>query len=470
MKKIVIADATLRLGGSAECAPGFKEKIEIVKALDRLGVEVIETAQPLNGKSDILLLHSLVPLVTRGTLSCSLPVDEELIAAGWEAISKAKHPRLHLMAPVSAAQIEYLCRKKPAAFLEVLKSALAKAKSLGAEVELSLLDATRAEMDFVIQAVGAARETGVDLVTVCDTAGVMLPGDMLDFIRRLRAGIPGGDELRLGVQCSNALHLAAANAAACLEAGAVQFKCAVATPEALPLADFAQLLRVKGRELGISCGIDFTIAERSTRQIAEILSGNSAPRRDVDPARQGSTLKLAPDADMAAIGDAVRQLGYDISAGDLAKVYEEYRRIASKKKDPAARDLDAIVAAVAMQAPPTYKLKSFVITSGNIITAMAHVTLLHGGEEVQGISTGDGPIDAAFLAIETIVGSHFELDDFKINAVTEGSGAVASAIVRLRAEGKLYSGKGVSSDVIGAGIRAYVDALNKICYDESVKS
>ena len=173
---------------------------------------------------------------------------------------------------------------------------------------------------------------------------------------------------------------------------------------------------------------------------------------------------------MAEIGRAVRQLGYELSAVDLAKVYEEYRRIAGKKKDPAARDLDAIVAAVAMQAPPTYKLKSFVITSGNIITAMAHVTLLHGGEEEQGISTGDGPIDAAFLAIETIVGSHFELDDFKINAVTEGSGAVACAIVRLRAEGKLYSGKGVSSDVIGAGIRAYVDALNKICYDESAKS
>ena len=470
MKKIVIADATLRLGGSAECAPGFKEKIEIVKVLDRLGVDVIETAQPLNGKSDILLLHSIVPLVSRGTVSCSLPIDEEAIAAGWQAISHAKHPRLHLMAPVSAAQIEYLCRKKPAAFLEVLKSALAKAKSFGAEVELSLVDATRAEIDFILQTIGAARETGVDLITLCDTAGVMLPGEMLAFVNKIRAGLPDGEGLRLGIQCSDALHLAAANAAACLEAGVLQFKCAVGTPDALPLADFAQLLRVKGRELDLGCDLNFTIAERSVNQITEILNGNSAPRRDDSTAQNGSTLKLAPDADMAEIGRAVRQLGYELSAVDLAKVYEEYRRIAGKKKDPAARDLDAIVAAVAMQAPPTYKLKSFVTTSGNIITAMAHVTLLHNGEEEQGISTGDGPIDAAFLAIETIVGSHFELDDFKINAVTEGSGAVASAIVRLRAEGKLYSGKGVSSDVIGAGIRAYVDALNKICYDESVKS
>ena len=470
MKKIVIADATLRLGGSAECAPGFKEKIEIVKALDRLGVDVIETAQPLNGKSDILLLHSIVPLVSRGTLSCSLPLDEELIVAGWEAVSKAKHPRLHLMAPVSAAQIEYLCRKKPAAFIEVLKSALAKAKSLGAEVELSLIDATRAEMEFLLQTIGVARDAGVDLVTLCDTAGVMLPGEMRDFIRSIRAGIPDGEKLVLGVQCSNALRLAAANAAACLEEGVTQFKCAVSTPDALPLDDFARLLRVKGRELQLRSELNLTISEHSIQRIGEILNGNSVPRRDEAAAQSGSTLKLAPDADMAEIGRAVRQLGYDLSAGDLAKVYEEYRRIASKKKEPAARDLDAIVAAVAMQAPPTYKLKSFVITSGNIITAMAHVTLLHNNGEVQGISPGDGPIDAAFLAIESIVGSHFELDDFKINAVTEGSGAVASAIVRLRAEGKLYSGKGVSSDVIGAGIRAYVDALNKICYDESAKS
>ena len=120
-----------------------------------------------------------------------------------------------------------------------------------------------------------------------------------------------------------------------------------------------------------------------------------------------------------------------------------------------------------MQVPPTYTLKSFVINSGNIITSMAHIILLKNGQEVQGFSMGDGPIDAAFLSIENIVGRHFELDDFQITAVTEGREAVGSGIVRLRSNGKLYSGKGVSTDVIGAGIRAYVDALNKICYEEN---
>ena len=98
---------------------------------------------------------------------------------------------------------------------------------------------------------------------------------------------------------------------------------------------------------------------------------------------------------------------------------------------------------------------------------MAHVVLLKNGEEVQGFSMGDGPIDAAFLSIENILGRHFELDDFQITAVTEGREAVGSGIVRLRSNGKLYSGKGISTDVIGAGIRAYVDALNKICYEEN---
>ena len=169
---------------------------------------------------------------------------------------------------------------------------------------------------------------------------------------------------------------------------------------------------------------------------------------------------------MAAIGEAVKKLGYELSAEDLGNVFNEFQRIA-QKKDLGAKDLDAIVATVAMQVPPTYTLKSFVINSGNIITSMAHVVLLKNDEEVQGFSMGDGPIDAAFLSIENIVGRHFELDDFQITAVTEGREAVGSGIVRLRSNGKLYSGKGISTDVIGAGIRAYVDALNKICYEEN---
>ena len=165
--------------------------------------------------------------------------------------------------------------------------------------------------------------------------------------------------------------------------------------------------------------------------------------------------------------DAVlRRLGYELSGEDIALVYEQFKRIAVKKA-VGAKELDAIVAAAALQVPPTYKLISYVINSGNIINATAHIRMEKDGEVHTGLVTGDGPIDAAFLAVEQIVGRHYELDDFQIQAVTEGREAMGSTLVKLRANGKLYSGQGVSTDVIGASIRAYVDALNKIAYEEN---
>ena len=116
--------------------------------------------------------------------------------------------------------------------------------------------------------------------------------------------------------------------------------------------------------------------------------------------------------------------------------------------------------------PSTYRIESYVINSGNVITATANITLERGGEKLRSVAVGDGPIDAAFLAIEQIIGHHYELDDFQIQTVTEGREAMGSALVKLRAGGKLYSGNGISTDIIGASIRAYISALNKIVYEE----
>ena len=120
-----------------------------------------------------------------------------------------------------------------------------------------------------------------------------------------------------------------------------------------------------------------------------------------------------------------------------------------------------------MQVPSIYSIDSYVINSGNIITATANIKLIKDGTAISGVSVGDGPIDAAFLAIEQIIGHHYELDDFQIKAVTEGREAMGHALVKLRSStGKLYSGTGISTDIIGASIRAYVSALNKIAYEE----
>ena len=160
-------------------------------------------------------------------------------------------------------------------------------------------------------------------------------------------------------------------------------------------------------------------------------------------------------------------MGYELSDTDNGKVFEEFKRVIAKKNAIGKRELEAIVASSAMQVPSTYHVVSYVITSGNIITATANVILEKDGEVLTGVSTGDGPIDAAFHAIEGIIGHRYELDDFQIQSVTKGRESLGSALIRLRANSKLYSGNGVSTDIIGACVRAYVNALNKIVYEEN---
>ena len=175
---------------------------------------------------------------------------------------------------------------------------------------------------------------------------------------------------------------------------------------------------------------------------------------------------LTAHDDKNAVTKATEHLGYDLSEEDSAKVFDAFMQIAAKKEKVSIKELDAIVASAAMQVPPTYKLDTYVVTSGNTISATAHVKLLKLGAAAEGISVGDGPIDAAFLAIERITGCHYELDDFQLQAVTEGREAMGQTVVKLRAGGKVYSGRGISTDIVGAGIHAYLSALNKIVYEE----
>ncbi len=169
--------------------------------------------------------------------------------------------------------------------------------------------------------------------------------------------------------------------------------------------------------------------------------------------------------EMDAFSEMINGMGYAVSRDDLVKAYGEYRKL-GEKKDLTNADIDAIVASSVLQVNPTYTVKQYVVNSGNVITATAHLTLTKGERDIEGFCIGDGPIDAAFKSIEQIVGHHYELDDFQIQAISKGRDSVGSALIKLRHGGKLYSGRGISTDIVGASIYAYINALNKIIYDE----
>ena len=234
------------------------------------------------------------------------------------------------------------------------------------------------------------------------------------------------------------------------------------------LENIVKILSAKGAGLDCACAVKTTQLRRITGQIAWMCQtgrGKTSPF-DTGVLPESGVYLTAHDT-MEAVLKAVAALGYDLSEEDSAKVYEAFGRIAQKKQTVSEKELDAIVASAALQVPPTYRLESYVINTGNTISASAHMKLTKNGQTLEGISLGDGPIDAAFIAIEQIVGHHYELDDFQIQAVTEGREAMGESVVKLRSAGKLYSGRGISTDIVGASIRAYLSALNKIVYEEA---
>ena len=311
---------------------------------------------------------------------------------------------------------------------------------------------------------------GAKTVTLCDNDATMLPEEFGAFVRETLAAVPELAEVTVGVLCDNKYGLALASAVASLPAGVTLVKTAVSAPQLLAFNDWVNLLRSCAQKLDVCTTVNMAEAGRLSAQISRIADERAADqKKSAIPAlaaAAGSEISLTKNDDLPAIAAAIKKLGYDLSEEDTAKVYEAFCRVAVKK-NVTLKELEAIIASAAFQVPPAYRLVSYVINNGNLIGATAYIKLEKDGKEYEGLSAGDGPIDAALLAIEQIIGHHYELDDFQIQTVTEGREAMGSALVRLRSGGKLYSGNGISTDIIGSSIRAYMNALNKIKYEES---
>ena len=467
MRTIKVIDVTLRESGSLKnTALSFKEKLEIARTLDRLNVDVIELP-PITGTKAEVLTNKTIAATVNVILCAEVDAASGDAEATWNSISAAKQPRLAVYAPVSTVQMEYASHKKAPAMLEAVKAQVTKCRSFCEHVEFIAADATRAEKDFLYSVVAAAIEAGANKVTLCDTAGVMLPNEFGSFVDDIKTNVPALETVKLFVQISDQMDMGVACAAAAIENGASGIKSTVLPTEFPSVEKVARFIQTKGPDLDIASNLRTTELNRSVGQLKKMLQ----PKEDESAFGSigiGDIANVTLDAndDISEVSKVVRQLGYDLSDEDNAKVYESFCRVAAKKQFVGTRELDAIVASAALQVPATYRIDNYVINSGNIITATANIVLDKKGEKLRGVGVGDGPIDAAFLAIEQIIGHHYELDDFQIQTVTEGRDAMGSALVKLRAHGHVYSGNGISTDIIGASIRAYISALNKIVYEE----
>lgn len=467
MKQIRISDVTMKQSAGG-FALSFREKIELAKLLDTLGVSVIELEGVGESRTDALRVKSIATAVKNSIVAVPVTLRQENIEAVWNALKVAKNPRLQVCAPVSSVQMEYIYHKKPEAMLKDVSEIVSACAKLCSDVEFVADDATRADSAFLSEVITTAINAGAKTVTVCDSAGAMLPREFEAFISDLFASVPALSEVALAVSCNDELFLADACAIAAVEQGAVEIKAAAYPLGTASLAKVAKILSTRSAAMNVTTAVSVAVLSRTIDKINGICETG---RKKASPFESGvknddESIYLTVHDDADAVMSAVEKLGYDLSSEDAPKVVEEFRRIASKKEQVSIRELDAIVASAAMQVPPTYALETFVINSGNCISATAHIHLKKDGQILEGVCIGDGPIDAAFRAIESITGRHYELDDFQLKSVTEGREAMGQTIVRLRSGGKLYSGRGISTDIVCAGINAYLSALNKIVYEE----
>ena len=460
--KIKISDRTLC---REENAFSFKEKLEIARQLDKLNVDAIELPAIDNVKTDTLLIKTMSSFVKDSIISVAVGMNKDGVKNAATALCNAAKPRLRIELPVSTVGMEYTCHKKAAGMADLIGLLVKEAKEKCDDVEFCALDAARAEKSELADFIKIAIESGANTITVCDSAAEMLPEAFGEFISGVM-GYVNADDISVGIICDNKNGLAPANAIIAASKGANVIKTDV-KGAGIPLETMAGILKNCGEKNDIFSSVKYTELNRIIKQIKWII-GNSKNEKSTVTVSGGEEIGIRLDSNDSkdTVTAAALKLGYDLSEEDSVKVYEEFLKVATKK-NVGTKELDAIIASVALQVPPTYKLVSYVVNNGNIISASAQITLQKDGKDIQGICIGDGPVDAAFLAIEQIIGCHYELDDFQIQSVTEGKQALGSAVVKLRMGGKLYSGNGISTDIIGAAIKAYIGAVNKIVYEEA---
>ena len=454
MKKITVSDVTLRVVAEQETALTFRERLAVAEKLDLARVDAIELPLLGNNKENEVICRTIASAVKGATVKFPVGDNEESVKVAGECAKNAVKPCLQVIMPVSTAQMEYFYHLKASAMQAKISELIKTAKTYCEQVEFVAKDAFRAEDGFLEACVKSACEAGATAVTVTDETGEAFPEDFANIVNKIKSAC----DIKVFVQPSDALSLSVACALSAIKAGADGVKTS-SFGKYLSLAVVSDLVRAKRYYLDIECAVDTTKAKTISFEIGDIAQDN------VSSSEKVSSNVIESTATANQIVEIVKQLGYELSDSDNGKVYEEFKKVTAKKEAIDTKELEAIIASTAMQVPSTYHLVNYFVNSGNTISATANITLEKDGEKFIGVSTGDGPIDAAFHAIEQVIGHHYELDDFQVHAVTKGRGAVGSSLIRLRADGKLYPGNGVSTDIVGACIRAYINALNKIVYE-----
>ncbi len=496
MDNVFIFDTTLRDG---EQSPGasmsLEQKYELAVQLARLGVDVIEAGFPVSSPHQAESCRHISEKLKGGpTIAVLARAVEKDLESAVEAVKKAEKPRIHTFIATSPLHMKHKLNKDPDTVIEMAVKAVSYARKKVGEVEFSPEDATRSDLPFLCRVIEKVIDAGATIINIPDTVGYAVPDEFGRFIRAIREGVPNIDKTVISVHCHNDLGLAVANTLAGVQNGARQVEVTLngigeragnASLEELVMALYVRrdLLpfstNIKTHQLFNSCKLLSSIIGFPIPRNKPIVGENAfaheagihqdgvlkhrATYEIMTPesvGREMSKIVLGRHSGLHGFKNRLTELGFKIEDRDIKTAYERFLEVADRKKEVFDDDLFVILSEQMESGSQAYLLDYFSIQSGNKAVPTAAVRLKIGEELVEEAATGDGPVDAIFRAIDRVTGLKTSLKEYTVQAVTPEKTAMGEVAVSVDIDGRMYNGRGASTDILEASAKAYINALN----------
>jgi len=499
MERIIIFDTTLRDG---EQSPGVgfttKEKLEIAKQLEKLRVDVIEAGFPASSSGDFEAVREVSrevknPVIT--ALARAVPSD---IKKAGEALREARKGRIHVFIATSPIHMKYKLKKTPAEVLRLAQEGVRMAKEYASEVEFSPEDASRSEPAFLYEVISAAIEEGAGIINIPDTVGYSVPEEFRALIQGIMKNVPDMEKIILSVHCHNDLGMATANSLSAIKGGARQIECTIngigERAGNASLEEIVMALKTRQDFFEFSTNVNTSEIYRTSRLVSRLTGMSVQPNKAIvgrnafrhaagihqdgvlketttyeimTPSSIGleeGELVLGKLSGRHALKERLKKLGFRLTDSQFEAAFKTFKELADKKKEVFDEDLIFIVEEQTFHIPEVYSLEYIHTVSGNQILPTATVRIRKKDEVFQEAACGDGPIDAAYKAIDRVTGLKANLLDYSIRSVTGGKDALGEVMVKIETEDGIVTGRGVSTDIIEASAKAYINAINRLIY------
>jgi len=497
MEKIIIFDSTLRDG---EQSPGAslntKQKLEIAQQLSVLGVDVIEAGFPIASEGDFEAV-SLVAKKVKGPIICGLArALKKDIDVCFDAVKHSKRRRIHTFLATSPIHMKYKLKMSQDQVFQAAIDAVRYAKNKTDDVEFSPEDAARSEIDFLCRIVEGVIDAGATAVNIPDTVGYSVPSEFGQIISKLYSRVPNIHRAVISVHCHNDLGLATSNSLSAIINGARQVECTInglgERAGNASLEEIVMSLYVRKNFFNVYTDIKTSEISKTSKLVSSLtgmviqpnkaIVGSNAFAHEAGIHQHGvlakattyeimtpqsiglksSELVLGKHSGRHAFEKKVKELGFRLAQKEFEKAFNDFKALADKKKNIYDEDIEAIVENEISREKQIYELESIFITSGSAVRPLAKIKLRKDGKFFSAEASGDGPVDSAYKAIEEIIAQRFKLIDYSLKSVSIGKDAVGEAMVKVEYKGMVYLGRGTSTDVIEASVKAFLSAINRI--------